>query len=72
MKSHYLVTTLLVSLALSGCGNPETPQEVTQAFWEAVIESDAKTAAELSTLVDESGFDGFSLDWEGAETSWGV
>lgn len=63
--------TLLCLLALAGCSNPETPQEVTQAFWEAVIENDADTAAELSTLVDESGFDGFGLDWTGAEASWG-
>ncbi|MFC4258451.1 hypothetical protein ACFOZ5_05295 [Marinobacter lacisalsi] len=73
MKLYHLVapTTFLLAFTLTGCGGPETPQEVTQAFWEAVLESDAETAAELSTLVDESGFDGYSLDWEGAETSWG-
>lgn len=73
MKANYLVvpTTLLLALALTGCDDPETPQEVTQAFWEAVFESDAETAAELSTLVDESGFDSYSLDWEGVEVSWG-
>lgn len=71
MKPHHLVTMLLASTSLTGCGSPETPQEVTQAFWEAVIANDAETAAELSTLVDASGFDGFSLEWEGAETSWG-
>lgn len=63
--------SLVLILALTGCGGPETPQEVTREFWSAVLEGDAGTAAELSTLVDESGFDGYSLDWNGAEVSWG-
>ncbi|MFL1484728.1 hypothetical protein [Marinobacter sp. LN3S78] len=62
---------LALILALTGCGSPETPQEVTREFWSAVLDGDAETAAELSTLVDESGFDGYSLDWDGAEVSWG-
>ncbi|MGM0570929.1 hypothetical protein [Marinobacter sp.] len=73
MTSTRLFTplTLLCALLLAGCSNPETPQEVTQAFWEAVLENDGETAAELSTLVDESGFDRFGMDWTGAEVSWG-
>ena len=62
---------LAITLALTGCGGPETPQEVTREFWSAVLDGDAETAAELSTLVDESGFDGYSMDWDGAEVSWG-
>lgn len=62
---------LAITLALTGCGGPETPQEVTREFWAAMLDGDAETAAELSTLVDESGFDGYSLDWDGAEVSWG-
>ncbi|GGY80578.1 hypothetical protein [Marinobacter zhanjiangensis] len=66
-----LPATLLLSLLLSGCSGPETPQEVTREFWSAVMEGDAQKAAELSTLVDESGFDAYTLNWEGAEVSWG-
>lgn len=66
-----LPATLLLSLLLSGCSGPETPQEVTREFWSAVMEGDAQEAAKLSTLVDESGFDAYALNWEGAEVSWG-
>jgi gas vesicle protein len=62
---------LLLALLLTGCSDPETPQEVTQAFWAAVLEGDAKKAAELSTLVDQNGFDAYALEWDGAKVSWG-
>lgn len=62
---------LIALLALAGCSQPKTPQEVTQAFWEAVVEGNAADAAQLSTLVDEQGFDGYSLNWTGAQISWG-
>ncbi len=73
MKQIYqtLVLALLPAILFTGCGKPETPQDVTKAFWEAIIDNDSGTASELSTLVDESGFDGYSLDWTGADTSWG-
>ncbi|WP_092010373.1 hypothetical protein [Marinobacter daqiaonensis] len=70
-KSLFLSLLALTALTLTGCSDPETPQEVTRAFWDAVIEGDAETAAELSTLVEESGFDAYSLNWEGASVSWG-
>ena len=69
MKALILVVSAI--LALTGCSNPETPQEVTQAFWTAVLENDAGTATELSTLVDEGGYDAFGLSWSGAEVQWG-
>lgn len=70
-RSLALTTALLLSLTLVGCGSPETPQDVTREFWSAVLEGDAETAAELSTLVDETGFDAYSLDWDSAEVTWG-
>lgn len=73
MTLHRLFKTiaLLPLVALTACDSPETPQEVTREFWVAVVDNDGETATDLSTLVDEQGFDGYSLDWSGAETGWG-
>lgn len=62
---------ILGTLILSACGGPETPQEVSKAFWLSVIEGDAGEVADLSTLDDESRFDGFGQDWQGATASSG-
>ncbi len=58
-------------LLLSACMGPQTPQEVTQAFWEAVINDNAAEAAEYSTLSDAKAYDRFSKDWTGFQPSWG-
>ncbi|WP_166264646.1 hypothetical protein [Marinobacter caseinilyticus] len=62
---------LITVLVLSACTGPETPQEVTEAFWHSVIENDAGDATELSTLTDEADFDGFARDWQDVTVSWG-
>lgn len=62
---------LLGTLLLSACGGPETPQEVSKAFWQSVIDGDAGEVADLSTLDDQSRFDGFGQDWQGVSASSG-
>lgn len=69
IKRYSLV--ILGTLMLSACGGPETPQEVSKAFWQSVIEGDAGEVADLSTLDDASRFDGFGQDWQGATASSG-
>lgn len=66
MKTHILHRTFLFLLAfsLSACLGPKTPQEVTQAFWSAVIENDAKDAVKYSTLTDTRYYDRFSGNWD--------
>lgn len=63
-----LVAGLLV---LTGCSNPETPQEVAAAFWQAMAENDVDDVVELSTLTDEAQFDGYKRDWTNAVPSFG-
>lgn len=58
-------------LLLSACMGPKTPQEVTQAFWDAVINNRAEDVVEYSTLTDARYYDGFSKDWTGFQPSWG-
>jgi hypothetical protein len=55
----------------TGCSRPESPQEVSEAFWQAVLEEDAEAAADYSTLVDEAGFDGFEQQWQNVSIEWG-
>jgi len=60
-----------MALLLSACSGPRTPQEVTQAFWTAVVNGDPEGAVEYSTLADPRNYDGFSKDWRGYQPSWG-
>jgi len=62
---------LLYPLLLTACFGPNTPQEVTQAFWKSVVNNDAGKAVEYSTLVDVKQYDRFSKDWDGFQPSWG-
>ena len=55
----------------TGCSRPESPQEVSEAFWQAVLEEDAEAAADYSTLVDEAAFDGFEQQWQNVSIEWG-
>ncbi|WP_241264671.1 hypothetical protein [Marinobacter daepoensis] len=71
MKSFGLPFLLTFALMLSGCGGPTSPQEVSAAFWQAVIDDDAGEASEFSTLIDEAAFDGFARQWQGVEIDWG-
>lgn len=59
------------ALLLSACVQDKTPQEVTQAFWDAVVVNDAKGAARHSTLADAAEYDAFGRDWQGLSPSLG-
>ena len=56
---------------LAGCSNPETPQEVAAAFWQAMAENDAGDVMEYSTLADSATFDGYKRNWTDAVPSFG-
>lgn len=58
-------------LFLSSCFGPETPQEVSKAFWEAVINNDVGDVVKYSTLTDAKSYDAFSKDWQGYQPTWG-
>lgn len=65
------VFAAIALLVLAGCSKPETPQQVAEAFWQAVAENDADAVAEFSTLSSPDDFDGFRKDWSGIEPSYG-
>lgn len=72
MKKQYLLSALVVSSALlSACGRPNTPQDVSEAFWQSMVEGDASDANAYSTLVDDAAFDSFERDWQGVDVEWG-
>ncbi len=59
------------ALLLAACSGPQSPQEVTKAFWGSVIDNDKQNAVEYSTLSDVAQYDGFSRDWHGLQPQWG-
>jgi len=61
----------LTLTVLVGCSNPETPQEVAAAFWQAMAENDADDVMEHSTLADTAAFDGYKRSWTYAVPSFG-
>lgn len=65
-----LIATLAL-VVLAGCSNPETPQEVAAAFWQAMAENDASDVVEYSTLADSAAFDGYKRSWTDAVPSFG-
>lgn len=72
MTKQYLLPALVsVTFLLSACSGPETPQEVSEAFWQSMLEGDADDANTFSTLVDNSAFDSFERDWQGVNVDWG-
>ncbi|SNC64468.1 hypothetical protein SAMN04487881_1076 [Marinobacter sp. es.048] len=71
---RFLTRGLMAALALTmlaGCSNPETPQEVAAAFWQAMAENDADDVMEYSTLADTGAFDGYKRSWTDAVPSFG-
>jgi len=66
-----MATLASSSLLLSACGGAQSPEEVSQAFWQSVIEGDASEANDYSTLIEDAGFNGFQRQWQGAEIEWG-
>lgn len=65
-----LITATTLTI-LAGCSNPETPQEVAAAFWQAMAENDAGDVMEYSTLADAAAFDGYKRSWTDAVPSFG-
>lgn len=66
MKKLYVRFTLMcLALLISACTGPNTPEDVTYAFWEAVVGNDADDAVKYSTLPDVGEYDGFGRDWNG-------
>ena len=59
-----------IILGLVAC-SPTTPQDVTRAYWQAMIENDAETVTRLSTLVSTAAYDGYDQNWQGVEFSLG-
>lgn len=66
-----LFVALFSALLLSGCFAPKSPQDAAKAFWQAVVDNDAKDVATYSTLSKPEDFDGFAVDWQGFKPTWG-
>lgn len=71
MKFFLPIMMLASALLFAGCTGPESPQEVSEAFWQAVLEGDARDASEYSTLIDDAAFDSFEQEWQGVQVEWG-
>jgi len=76
LRRSLIAMTIGLAILLSACTRPETPQEVTAAFWSAAIGEDAASVARYSTLTDAEvlqgeGFDAFASEWEGYQPRWG-
>jgi predicted small secreted protein len=66
-----LAVFLLFSLLLTACNKPKTPQEVSSAFWYAVIQGKEQDAVRYSTLASTEEFDSFGHNWHGMIPAWG-
>ncbi len=71
IKSAFFSLLLTSLLLLSACGKPQTPMEVSQAFWQGVINGKVADVVSYSTLGSEAGYEAFSRDWTGMLPSWG-
>ncbi|MDH5356748.1 MAG: hypothetical protein OEY09_20075, partial [Gammaproteobacteria bacterium] len=70
-KIQTLILTTLIGFLLASCQSPETPQQVAQHFWQAVIEDKPDEVVKYSTLVDVKDYDRFSTNWNGFQPSLG-
>lgn len=70
-KIQTLIVATLIGFLLSSCQSPETPQQITQHFWQAVIEDSPDKVIKYSTLVDVKDYDRFSTNWSGFQPSLG-
>ena len=59
------IPLLLIMIFLTGCFGPKSPQDVTQAFWKAVITQKVDDVIEYSTLVDAKTYTAFNKNWIG-------
>ena len=70
-KIRTLIVTTLIGFSLSSCQSPETPLQVTQHFWQAVIEDKPDEVVKYSTLIEVKDYDRFSTNWSGFQPSLG-
>ena len=70
-KIQTLTFITLIGFLLSSCQSPETPQQVTQHFWQAVIEDKPDEVVKYSTLVDVKDYDRFAMTWNGFQPNLG-
>lgn len=70
-KTKLLAALIGAAVLLSACGGAESPEQVSKAFWQAVIEQDAGEANEYSTLIEDAAFDGYQRQWQGVDIEWG-
>jgi hypothetical protein len=70
-KNAFMPLLVALAISISACNKPETPLEVSQAFWQAVIEGNISDVVNYSTLGSEAGYVAFSRDWSGMLPSWG-
>jgi gas vesicle protein len=59
------IPLLLTMIFLTGCFGAKSPQDVTQAFWKAVITQKVDDVIEYSTLVDAKTYTAFNKNWIG-------
>lgn len=73
MKKTVLNIFILIGLlaSLSACMDPDTPQDVTRSFWQAVADNETDDAVKYSTLTDPKYYDAFSKSWQGYQLSIG-
>lgn len=70
LKLHFL--GLLITLfGLTACFAQKTPQEVNEVFWQAVISHDINNIIEHSTLNETHAYEGFSVNVNKMQASWG-
>ncbi|MCK7599002.1 hypothetical protein M0G74_17140 [Microbulbifer sp. CAU 1566] len=69
-KLHFPILAA-ISVFVAACSGPESPQDVTKAFWQAAVEGHAADVAEFSTLQGPERFDDDFAGWAGYQPSWG-
>ncbi|WP_226664640.1 nuclear transport factor 2 family protein [Microbulbifer aggregans] len=71
LRSLFSAATIGLAVLLSACSGPETPQQVTETFWEAAINDDTSGVVHYSTLGAAEDYDAFSTDWQNYRPQWG-
>ena len=70
LKLHFL-GILITLFSLSACFEQNTPQEVSEDFWQAVISDDINDIIKYSTLNEAQAYDDFSQNFNKMQASWG-
>lgn len=72
LKLNVFTFFLILSTSfLSACSTPKTPQQVTQVFWQSVLDGKTEEIVKYSTLTDSKQYDHFSKSWENYRPSLG-